>query len=166
MTAAGSSIHKVGRNKDVNRDTAKWSHDVERTLKVMGGPALVNQLKQECKKPEEMPQTRLSAHLPAYQTDVDEGFKLPPEAEAGGSSDYDKQKLSDLHMAVQQANATVESTRTLRPQGKKPEVRHDGPLSVRGRHRVDARPRGAAPRAARAHLRVPRRGHRKAGCHS
>ena len=126
MTAAGASIHKVGRNKDVNRDTAKWSHDVERTLKVMGGPALVNQLKQECKKPEEMPQTRLSAHLPAYQTDVDEGFKLPPEAEAGGSSDYDKQKLSDLHMAVQQANATVESTRTLRPQGKKPEVRHDG----------------------------------------
>ena len=39
MTTAGASIRKVGTNRDTNRDTARWSHDVKRTLKVIGGPA-------------------------------------------------------------------------------------------------------------------------------
>ena len=125
-TPLGARIHKCGRHQDVNRDTAKWRNDIQDLLRAEGGEVLVKHIMLERKAPKEMRITRLSkcqaAYISACSAQDDAAPNLEELARAAPKDDDrdHSRKLTQLHMAIQQANASVESTRQSRPKGARP----------------------------------------------
>ena len=114
LTSLGANIHKCGRYQDVNRDTAKWRNDVHDMLRTEGGEVLVHHVTQKCKLPKDTRATRLSKSQAAYVSACTAREGEAPnlqEVARRAEPTHDDRALTQLHMAVQQANATVESTR-------------------------------------------------------
>ena len=117
MTPLGGSVHKCGRSRDSNRDTAKWKLDVLELLKAQGGEALKAHVVKACTEPRLMCVTKRSSSQASYN----ETFDDTSLTTGSTGSTNDVMRMRTLQDKMASASDMVESARKLRPL-KKPRM--------------------------------------------